>query len=125
MAEQGQKVYVHNTVITNMHCSYCSTGQFKNKADKEQASSLITCLMPIESVSSAMQPALRWSRREAKAFLFREAAHAMLFFSRLLLQPCRHSHVYSISEFLPHCKQKPTNPKHLNCKMRILSRAKV
>jgi len=35
----------------------------------------------------------------------------MFFFSRPALQSCRLSHVYSISEFLPHCKQKPTNPK--------------
>lgn len=39
------------------------------------------------------------------------AAHPMFFFSRPALQSCRLSHVYSISEFLPHCKQKPTNPK--------------
>jgi hypothetical protein len=52
------------------------------------------------------------SAREGKVLLFRETAHPMFFFfSRPSLQSCRVSHVYSISEFLPHCKQKPTNPK--------------
>lgn len=35
----------------------------------------------------------------------------MFFFSRPALQSCLLSHVYSISECLAHCKQKPTNPK--------------
>jgi hypothetical protein len=58
MIERGQNVCINNTLVRNMHSSYFSTGQFKNKAGKEQAPSLIACLISIGSLSFAMQSAL-------------------------------------------------------------------